>query len=136
MSGHAAPDAPVTGATREQGISREQVNTALVGLMDEWNSPRNINPRTQRRYKQPWSSQLWFRFMRAGLEALVPPGMVIAPAGDVISADDRAAIGRLVLVLDLFSQRMDKYPEFTGVHRELFGNDVDTIRHLAAGGQS
>lgn len=118
-----------TGAT-EQRISNEQVHTAIIGLIDAWNDPSNHNPRTRRRYKEPWSSRLWFQFMRAGLDAVVPEGYVIARAADVLNEDQRAAIGEAAE----FLASIDKLFRLVETDRPIARSHSAKLRSIANGG--
>jgi hypothetical protein len=73
------------------GVTNEQVEAAVLGLLDEWNS--NLNPRTQRRYKQPWSSGVWFTMMRAGLGSVITSDKCIIAIDDLTWLWNRAPLG-------------------------------------------
>jgi len=68
-------------------------------------------------------------------EFLVPPGMVIAPAADVLTSGQRAAMERLVIVNDVMINLMAKHSkDFTPELRKAFSADIETLRAIADGG--
>ena len=58
---------------------------------------------------------------------IVPPGLVIAPASDVLTGDQRAALGHLERFIRNLNPRVDDTPE-------LFMAQLDLLRAIADGG--
>lgn len=120
MSETAAPDAPVTGATVDMDKLSAELTAAglrvdpsygfLWAYYENDDDPNNNfrvffaddEQATIRAEPRGWGVNLYHPVAMAVLDiirsrtAMVPPGMVIAPAGDCLTAEDRAAIGRMV----------------------------------------
>jgi len=91
-------------------VTNSRIEASLIAMLDEWNDPNNINPRTRRRYKQPWSTKLWFMFMRPALQSFVDS---LTETHDLVPRGGDS--GRVVVDRARFERLLAVSAEYTGM---------------------